>query len=66
MKTCVFAGTFDPFTQGHEYVVNKCLDIFDKVIIAVGVNVSKQPYFDLEERIEIIKNTFTLWVLLME
>ena len=58
MKTCVFAGTFDPFTQGHEYVVNKCLDIFDKVIIAVGVNVSKQPYFDLEERIEIIKNTF--------
>lgn len=58
MKTCVFAGTFDPFTQGHEYVVNKCLDIFDKVIIAVGVNVSKQPYFDLGERIEIIKNTF--------
>jgi pantetheine-phosphate adenylyltransferase len=58
MKTCVFAGTFDPFTKGHEYVVNKCLDIFDKVVIAVGVNVSKQPYFDLEERIEIIKNIF--------
>lgn len=58
MKTCVFAGTFDPFTQGHEYVVDKCLEIFDKVVIAVGVNVSKQPFFSIDERVQIIKATF--------
>ncbi len=55
MKVCVFAGTFDPFTKGHEYVTNKCLEIFDKVIIAVGVNVDKTPYFTLQERIDAIK-----------
>ena len=58
MKTCVFAGTFDPFTLGHEYVVNKCLEIFDKVIIAVGVNVTKRPFFTEEERVKIIKTAF--------
>ncbi len=58
MKACVFAGTFDPFTKGHEYVVNKCLETFDKVIIAVGVNVDKTPLFCQEERVEIINSVF--------
>ncbi len=58
MKTCVFAGTFDPFTKGHEYIVNKCLDIFDKVIIAVGVNVNKAPYFSLEQRMTAINKIY--------
>lgn len=58
MRTCVFAGTFDPFTTGHEYVVNKCLDLFDKVVIAIGVNVDKKPLFALEQRIEIIKSVY--------
>lgn len=58
MRTCVFAGTFDPFTTGHEYVVNKCLDLFDKVVIAIGVNVDKKPLFSLEQRIEIIKSVY--------
>lgn len=58
MKTCVFAGTFDPFTNGHAYVVEKCLETFDKVIVAVGVNVDKKPLFDLEERVDIIKKVF--------
>ena len=55
MKTCVFAGTFDPISKGHEYVVEKCLETFDKVIIAVGINVNKTPLFSLEERLQIIK-----------
>ena len=58
MRTCVFAGTFDPFTSGHEYVVDKCLEIFDKVIIAVGVNVDKKPFFSIDERLEIIKSVY--------
>lgn len=58
MKTCVFAGTFDPFTNGHEFVVNKCLDMFDKVVVAVGVNVDKTPYFTLEQRMTAIKKLY--------
>lgn len=55
MKTCVFAGSFDPFTTGHEYVVSKCLEIFDKVVVAVGKNADKKPLLDQNERLELIK-----------
>ncbi len=58
MKTCVFAGTFDPFTTGHEYVVEKSLQLFDKVIIAVGVNNEKTPLFSLQERVKILKEIY--------
>lgn len=58
MKICVFAGTFDPIQKGHKYVIDKCLEIFDKVIVAVGVNVNKKPLFSLEERLEIIKRVY--------
>lgn len=54
MKTCVFAGSFDPFTIGHEYVVNAALKSFDKVIIALGENVDKKHMFTLEQRVAII------------
>ena len=55
MKVCVFAGTFDPITIGHTFVIDKCLEIFDKVIIALGVNQEKSPMFDLETRKKMIK-----------
>lgn len=54
MKTCVFAGSFDPFTIGHEYVVDSALKSFDKVIIALGENVDKTHMFTLEERKSIV------------
>ena len=55
MKVCVFAGTFDPITNGHTFVIDKCLEMFDKVIIALGVNKEKAPMFDLETRKVLIK-----------
>lgn len=58
MKACVFAGTFDPITNGHVYVINECLKMFDKVFVAVGVNRDKKPQFTLEERINLIKETY--------
>ena len=58
MKSCVFAGTFDPLTNGHKFVIDKCLDLFDNVVIAIGINVDKEPAFSLIDRKEMIKRTF--------
>ncbi len=57
-KTAVFPGSFDPFTIGHESIVRRAVDLFDKVIIAVGYNSEKGGYFPLEKRIEWIENVF--------
>ena len=59
MKACVFAGTFDPFTCGHAYVVESCLNMFDKVIVAVGENVDKSPMFTLDERVQMINAVYS-------
>lgn len=53
-KKCVFAGTFDPVTKGHEALIGQCLQIFDEVIVAVLKNPAKQPFFSMEERKEML------------
>ena len=58
MRTCVFAGTFDPFTVGHEDTVKKCLALFDEVVVAVAENKRKQCLFSLAEREAMIKKVF--------
>lgn len=55
MKKCIFAGTFDPFTVGHEDTVTKSLAVFDEVLIAVAQNRSKQCRFSAQERLDMIK-----------
>ena len=55
-KIAVFAGSFDPFTVGHESVVKRSLPLFDKVIIAVGTNIHKKEFFPLEKRIAMIRD----------
>ena len=57
MKTCIFAGTFDPPTLGHKAVVERAIKIFDEVIVAVMVNPDKQPLFSVEERVELLIKT---------
>lgn len=59
MNKCVFAGTFDPFTVGHADVVEKCLKMFDGVIIAVLDNANKTPMFSKEDRIGFIKKLYS-------
>lgn len=54
MKKAVFPGSFDPFTRGHLDVLQSTLRVFDKVIVAVGYNVSKSGLFTVEERLSII------------
>ena len=58
MKQCVFAGTFDPLTKGHEFVIEKCLQMFDKVVVALGINQDKTPMFSLEDRKKMISLAF--------
>jgi pantetheine-phosphate adenylyltransferase len=58
-KIALFPGSFDPFTVGHENVVLRALDIFDKIIIAVGYNSNKADFFPVDDRVNWIKSVFT-------
>ncbi len=55
MKLGVYPGTFDPITRGHTDILIRSLRLFDKVIVAVALNPSKRPLFDLTERVEMVK-----------
>ncbi|MBC8208048.1 MAG: pantetheine-phosphate adenylyltransferase [Desulfobulbaceae bacterium] len=54
----IYPGTFDPITMGHLDIVDRALDLFDKVIIAIAINPSKTPLFSLEERIDLARKCF--------
>lgn len=54
-KIALFPGSFDPFTKGHESVISKALPLFDQIIIGVGVNSTKNSYFELEKRLKHIE-----------
>lgn len=58
-KIGVFPGSFDPFTKGHEAVVRKALELFDELIIAIGINSSKTSQFDISNRILHIHSLFS-------
>jgi pantetheine-phosphate adenylyltransferase len=58
MKICVFPGSFDPITAGHVDIVHRALPLFDKVIIAIGLNSQKNGLFSLEQRKQWIHDVF--------
>ncbi len=53
--TAVFAGSFSPFTKGHEDIIRKALPLFDRIFIAIGHNHNKKDAFSVEERMNWIK-----------
>ena len=55
MKIGVYPGTFDPITNGHTDLITRSLQVFDKVIVAIALNPSKHPLFDLTQRVEMVK-----------
>lgn len=57
-RIAIFPGTFDPITKGHEALVRRALPLFDKVIIAVGVNSTKNAMFAMEQRQKWISELF--------
>jgi len=58
MKRAIFPGTFDPITIGHEEIIRRALPLFDEIIIAIGKNSEKKHLFDLEQRMNWIKEIF--------
>jgi pantetheine-phosphate adenylyltransferase len=58
MKTAVFPGSFDPITLGHYDIIKRGVSLFDKVIVAIGVNAEKKYMFSLEDRLEFIRESF--------
>ena len=56
MKIAIYPGTFDPITYGHIDVIQRAREIFDRVIVTVLRNPSKQPLFNVDERVEMIRD----------
>ena len=58
MRTAVFAGSFDPVTKGHVDLVERALPLFDRVIVAMGINSAKKYYFDQKQRVAFLEAAF--------
>ena len=56
-KTAIYPGSFDPITLGHMDVIDRAIKIFDKVVLTVATHRDKSPLFDLEERIDMIRES---------
>jgi pantetheine-phosphate adenylyltransferase len=58
-KNCaLYAGTFDPFTNGHLDIVQRAVKIFDQLVILVAVSPTKNPFMSTEARVEVLKKLF--------
>jgi pantetheine-phosphate adenylyltransferase len=57
MRTAIYPGSFDPLTNGHLDVIERAVKLFDRVVVAVAKNESKQPLFTLEERLELVRRS---------
>lgn len=57
-RICLFPGTFDPITLGHVDIIERAVSLFDKLVIGIGINSSKQPMFTAEQRIGWMKEIF--------
>jgi len=58
-KIAIFPGSFDPITCGHASIVRRAIPLFDKIIIAIGVNALKSTSFDLDKRKKMIQAVFS-------
>lgn len=57
-RIALFAGSFDPFTIGHKSIVDRGLDIFDSIVIGVGINPVKKPWLPAEKRVADIRRLY--------
>ena len=59
MKRALFPGSFDPITLGHHDIIKRALDLFDEIVVAIGVNGDKNYMFTVEQRKEFIEKAFS-------
>lgn len=57
-RIAIFPGSFDPFTIGHESIVNRALPLFDKIVIMIGYNSNKKSFYSIEKRLKWINQVF--------
>lgn len=57
MKRAVYAASFDPITNGHLWVIEQGVRLFDQLVVAVGVNPEKRYAFSLQEKMELVRET---------
>jgi len=57
-RLAVFPGSFDPFTVGHEDIVIRAMDLFDEIIVAIGVHSLKKPLLKIESRVAMVNKVF--------
>ena len=57
-RIAIFPGSFDPFHLGHESIIRRALPLFDQIIIMIGYNSNKKPFYSLEKRKDWIKRVF--------
>lgn len=58
IRSAVYAGSFDPLTNGHVDIIRRGRRVFDRVVVAVARNISKAPLFTIDERMEMVAETF--------
>ena len=54
-RIAIYAGSFDPITQGHFDLIQRSLEFVDRLVVAVATNIAKQPLFTAEERVKFIQ-----------
>jgi pantetheine-phosphate adenylyltransferase len=59
LKRALFPGSFDPITLGHYDIIKRALDLFDEIVVAIGVNGDKNYMFTVEQRKEFIEKAFS-------
>ena len=59
-RIAIFPGSFDPFTLGHHSIVERGLNLFDKIIIAIGYNEQKQVSDNIDKRVSVIKEIYAV------
>ncbi|MDJ0828123.1 MAG: pantetheine-phosphate adenylyltransferase [Rhodobacter sp.] len=57
-SVAIYPGTFDPVTRGHIDICQRALKVFDRVVIGVADSLAKQPFFDIDERFDMLETVF--------
>ena len=58
MKRALFPGSFDPITLGHYDIIKRGIELFDEVVVAIGINADKKYMFSVEQRQQFIEKAF--------